>query len=95
MCFDMRMDRTALYASENNFQVFTTTNATSRWKDINQVILPRQAGKRDNLGLLRPSRFIVAAVPPMGKTPLSFSPIVSYAPSPSSEPGSRGGLPGP
>lgn len=37
MCFDMRMDRTALYAKENGFHVFTTTNATSRWKDINQV----------------------------------------------------------
>uniref|UniRef100_A0A061S2M7 Epoxyqueuosine reductase n=1 Tax=Tetraselmis sp. GSL018 TaxID=582737 RepID=A0A061S2M7_9CHLO len=37
MCFDMRMDRTALYAKEHGFEVFTTTNATSRWKDINQV----------------------------------------------------------
>lgn len=37
MCFDMRLDRTALYAFENQFPVFTTTNATSRWKDIDQV----------------------------------------------------------
>ena len=37
MCFDMRMERTALYASENGFKCFTTTNATSRWKDIEQV----------------------------------------------------------
>eukprot|EP00929_Paragymnodinium_shiwhaense_P063219 TRINITY_DN31599_c0_g2_i1.p1 TRINITY_DN31599_c0_g2~~TRINITY_DN31599_c0_g2_i1.p1 ORF type:complete len:308 (+),score=33.13 TRINITY_DN31599_c0_g2_i1:75-998(+) len=36
-CFDMRMERTALYAQENGFAVFTTTNATSRWKDVNQV----------------------------------------------------------
>ena len=37
MCFDMRMERTALYAYENGFKYFTTTNATSRWKDVNQV----------------------------------------------------------
>lgn len=37
MCFDMRMEETAKYALENGFGVFTTTNATSRWKDINQV----------------------------------------------------------
>jgi predicted adenine nucleotide alpha hydrolase (AANH) superfamily ATPase len=37
MCFDMRMERTALYASENDFHWFTTTNATSRWKDVEQV----------------------------------------------------------
>ena len=37
MCFDMRMERTALYASENGFDTFTTTNATSRWKDEEQV----------------------------------------------------------
>jgi len=37
MCFDMRFDRTALYAYENGFPTFTTTNATSRWKDAHQV----------------------------------------------------------
>jgi hypothetical protein len=37
MCFDMRMERTAEYALEHGFQAFTTTNATSRWKDIDQV----------------------------------------------------------
>jgi len=37
MCFDMRMERTALYAHENGFDCFTTTNATSRWKDQEQV----------------------------------------------------------
>jgi epoxyqueuosine reductase len=36
-CFDMRMERTALYASEHGFQAIATTNATSRWKDVNQV----------------------------------------------------------
>jgi|TARA_B110000208_G_C11684645_1_gene400063 hypothetical protein len=37
MCFDMRFERTALYASEHGFPIFTTTNATSRWKDVEQV----------------------------------------------------------
>ena len=37
MCFDMRLERTALYAFENGFDSFTTTNATSRWKDEAQV----------------------------------------------------------
>jgi len=37
MCFDMRFERTALHAHENGFKWFTTTNATSRWKDENQV----------------------------------------------------------
>lgn len=38
-CFDMRMEVTAMYAYEQNFQYFTTTNATSRWKDQIQVNL--------------------------------------------------------
>ena len=36
-CFDMRMERTALYAFEHGFHAIATTNATSRWKDANQV----------------------------------------------------------
>lgn len=36
-CFDMRMERAALYAHENGFDAIATTNATSRWKDANQV----------------------------------------------------------
>ena len=36
-CFDMRMERTALYAHENGFDAIATTNATSRWKDAKQV----------------------------------------------------------
>lgn len=36
-CFDMRMEVTAAYAHENGFSYFTTTNATSRWKDVQQV----------------------------------------------------------
>eukprot|EP00466_Bigelowiella_natans_P009637 jgi/Bigna1/43723/e_gw1.83.104.1 len=37
MCFDMRFERTADYAAQHGFTHFTTTNATSRWKDQNQV----------------------------------------------------------
>ena len=37
MCFDMRLERTALHAFEHGFDAFTTTNATSRWKDQDQV----------------------------------------------------------
>lgn len=37
MCFDMRFERTALYASENNFKVITSSLGISRWKDMNQI----------------------------------------------------------
>ena len=37
MCFDMRLERTALHAHENGFDCIATTNATSRWKDQAQV----------------------------------------------------------
>jgi predicted adenine nucleotide alpha hydrolase (AANH) superfamily ATPase len=37
MCFDMRLDKTAQYAATHGFDTFTTTNATSRWKDVDQV----------------------------------------------------------
>ena len=33
----MRMERAALYAHENGFDAIATTNATSRWKDAQQV----------------------------------------------------------
>lgn len=36
-CFDMRMERTALYAHEHSFHAIATTNATSRWKNAEQV----------------------------------------------------------
>jgi len=36
-CFDMRMERAALYAHEHGFDAIATTNATSRWKDSKQV----------------------------------------------------------
>ena len=36
-CFDMRFERSALYAKENNFSVYATTLGISRWKDMNQI----------------------------------------------------------
>ena len=37
VCFDMRFERTALYAHENNFKIFATTLGISRWKDLEQI----------------------------------------------------------
>ena len=37
MCFDMRFDRTALYAHENGFPVITSCLGISRWKDMDQI----------------------------------------------------------
>lgn len=37
MCFDMRFERTALFAVENNYKVFTSSLGLSRWKDMNQI----------------------------------------------------------
>lgn len=37
VCFDMRFERTALYAHEHGFKVFTSSLGISRWKDMDQV----------------------------------------------------------
>jgi predicted adenine nucleotide alpha hydrolase (AANH) superfamily ATPase len=37
MCFDMRFERTALYAHEHGFDVMTSSLGISRWKDMNQI----------------------------------------------------------
>ena len=37
VCFDMRFERSALYAHEKGFDVFATTLGISRWKDLNQI----------------------------------------------------------
>ncbi|MGX6960107.1 MAG: epoxyqueuosine reductase QueH [Rickettsia endosymbiont of Pentastiridius leporinus] len=37
MCFDMRFERTALYAYENGFKVISSSLGISRWKDMNQI----------------------------------------------------------
>ena len=36
-CFDMRFERTALYAHENGFSVMTSSLGISRWKDMQQI----------------------------------------------------------
>jgi predicted adenine nucleotide alpha hydrolase (AANH) superfamily ATPase len=36
-CFDMRFERTALYALEHGFAVFTSSLGISRWKDMEQI----------------------------------------------------------
>ncbi len=37
MCFDMRFIRTASYASENGFSLFTSSLGISRWKNMEQI----------------------------------------------------------
>jgi predicted adenine nucleotide alpha hydrolase (AANH) superfamily ATPase len=37
MCFDMRFERTALYAHEYNFAVITSSLGISRWKNMQQI----------------------------------------------------------
>ena len=37
VCFDMRFERSALYAHENNFKVYGTTLGISRWKNMEQI----------------------------------------------------------
>ncbi|MEO5702660.1 MAG: epoxyqueuosine reductase QueH [Gammaproteobacteria bacterium] len=42
-CFDMRFERSALYALEHGFSVFTSSLGISRWKDMEQI---NQCGER-------------------------------------------------
>lgn len=37
MCFDMRFERTALYAYENGYDVICSSLGISRWKNMNQI----------------------------------------------------------
>ena len=37
VCFDMRLERTAAFAAENGFTVFTSTLGLSRWKNFETV----------------------------------------------------------
>src|SRR5690606_12796380 len=37
MCFDMRFERTALYAYENDFPIITSSLGISRWKNFDQI----------------------------------------------------------
>lgn len=36
-CFDMRFERTALYAAEHGFSLISSSLGISRWKDMNQI----------------------------------------------------------
>ena len=36
-CFDMRFERTALYAKEKGFPIITSSLGISRWKDFDQI----------------------------------------------------------
>lgn len=50
-CFDMRFERTALYAKENGFNVFTSSLGISRWKNMDQINAcgHRAAERHENL----------------------------------------------
>jgi hypothetical protein len=37
MCFDMRFERTALYAHEHGFDLITSSLGISRWKNMDQI----------------------------------------------------------
>lgn len=37
MCFDMRFERTALYAYENGYHIITSSLGISRWKNMSQI----------------------------------------------------------
>ena len=37
VCFDMRFERTAFYAYENQFKLFSSTLGISRWKNMKQI----------------------------------------------------------
>ena len=37
MCFDMRFERTALYAFEHGFTLYSSSLGISRWKDMDQI----------------------------------------------------------
>ncbi len=50
-CFDMRFERTALYAHEHGFPVISSSLGISRWKDMNQINASglRAAGRYPNM----------------------------------------------
>lgn len=43
MCFDMRFERTALFAAENDFSVISSSLGISRWENMQQI---NECGKR-------------------------------------------------
>ena len=50
-CFDFRFERTALYAHENGFEVFSSSLGVSRWKNMGQIngCGERAASRYENL----------------------------------------------
>ncbi len=52
ICFDVRLERTAQYASENNFKVFTTTLGISRWKDFEQIVSAGNSAAKKHSGII-------------------------------------------
>lgn len=51
-CFDLRLERAALWAHDNGFSVFATTLAASRWKDLSQVNAAGQKAASRHSGLV-------------------------------------------
>jgi len=51
VCFDMRFERTALYAHEHGYPVITSSLGISRWKDMQQIngCGARAAARYENL----------------------------------------------
>ncbi|WP_157174408.1 epoxyqueuosine reductase QueH [Thiocystis violascens] len=52
LCFGLRLSETARYASANGFGVFTTTLASSRWKDRSQILDAGRSAAADWPGLV-------------------------------------------
>jgi len=50
-CFDLRLERTALYAHEHGFAVFTSSLGISRWKNMAQVNACGHRAAARHLGL--------------------------------------------
>lgn len=51
VCFDMRFERSALYAAEHGFTIFTSSLGISRWKDMAQINDCGQRAARRHAGL--------------------------------------------
>ena len=51
VCFDMRFERTALYAAEHGFDLISSTLGISRWKNMEQINVSgtRAAARWDNM----------------------------------------------
>lgn len=51
-CFDMRFERTALYAFEHGFKIFASSMGISRWKDMHQVSSCGERAAKRHPGLM-------------------------------------------